>query len=404
MPRRQRGTAGLDRQQQVMEVGQRQVPVVAGHRADADASVGRVDAGEQPCDRYARPRLRGVPARRAVQRRLHRRRARRDQFVERQIPRPVGVDDGQSPVAPPHVRNGVVQPTGDRRRGGVDGVRPGEPPLRTGQAGKPDGALQPGVQRTPATASSPARIRVRRPRSAARGRTGRATTCQASSGRSSRASAMCIHSGSTPATVSSRPVAEPIPAASVPSVRRASPTDAQRLGRRRRSPTATTRLLRGTSETTTSPTRPCADHDPRAPGRARRLCGHAGDEGERENAEQGEVGRPPRPRAGRPPGNGPHTISHQRSRRTNTTTLRLRGRRAGRPDRGRTSPRPQRASPTCRRADPARRAGTAGTPAARDVRGDGRAAGCRSGQSAAARRVAACSLSQLLIVASRSSR
>ena len=59
-------------------------------------------------------------------------------------------------------------------------------------------------------------------------------------------------------------------------------------------------------------------------------------------------------------------------------------------------------SPTCRRADPARRR----MPPERPSRDgpDGRAAGCRSAQRAAARRVAACSLSQLLIVASRSSR
>ncbi len=103
------------------------------------------------------------------------------------------------------------------------------------------------------------------------------------------------------------------------------------------------------------------DRDPRAPRRPRRLCRRTGDEGEREDAEQGQVGRPPRPRPGPSPHDGAHAISHLRSRR--------------------------RLQPGRRREPGSRAAGRQDQPLY-----------------AAAFRVAACSLSQLLSVDSRRSR
>ena len=277
--------------------------------------MGRVDAREQARDRHAGPRLRGVPARRAVQRRPHGRRARREQVVERQVPRPARVDDGQPPVASPHVRHRVVQPAGDGRRRGVDGMRPGEPPLRAGQAGEPDGALQPGVQRTPTGGEQrgphqgpPAEVggaRADRPHD----------DVPRQQGQEQQGERDVHPQRLDPGDRAEQARGRADPGGQRPERQRGEPDGRPSTRAPAAHPGGDDPALARHERDHDKPDDAVPDRDPRAALRSRRLCGRAADEGERQDAQQGEVGRPPRPRPGRPPGNGAHPISHQCSQR-----------------------------------------------------------------------------------------
>ena len=325
VPERQRFSARPGGEQQAAGVPQRQTTPEAGLRDDIDAAV----LGQSSPASSASRRSSRIPAQSCsayhppVQSRTARTRSPRSRSA-------TGIRRRRPPTTSSIVSGGrlghrVGEPLGDGHRGRVAGaelVRAGGPPPRAGRAGQPERPLAHGPERGGAEterrrpqqrpagevgAGAGAAARPRRARRAAGGAMTAAATCRVSALSPPRAG-----QGPPTPTTCSTPVA---------TVRTTLHAEGDRRGRvapGQRSPAGPPdhHGLPRHEQQQAEPGRPVdGDHPPGRPGYADPVGQDAGAAGEDEQAQQPEVGPPPRP-AGQPQGGGRGTqpVCAERSR------------------------------------------------------------------------------------------